>query len=607
MANDSVDLTSLPFTAENDVLVDAAKQEFKADAIKGKVVGLVVGPHWLPSPLYQAISVVVEPYEELKKKGKPVVFVYVTLGRDENLIQSLDGYGQGSQVDKRPDAESFEDLVKKLPAGWLAVPLGSSAVRSSLEREFKAGIISLSFVGSDGKIATKDGWPVVEKWGSDSFPFTKERIDELEAEFKALQANQSLKSLLVTDHRDFVIRNDGTEVKVTELEGKPLALYFSAHWCPPCRAFTPVLKQVYEKLKAEHKDLEIVFVSGDEDEEAFRGYFEDMPWLAVPFSDQQAKKQLNSLFEVEGIPTLVTLDSHGKTVQTDTVSLIRKHDVDAYPFTPERAEELRAAEEAKRANQTVEDLLVTADRDYVINHAGEQVKVSSLHGKTIGLYFSAHWCPPCRSFTPTLVAVYKELQEDGKPFEIVFVSSDRDEESFQSYYGEMPWLALPFSDRKAKADLTSYFEVEGIPTLVILTGDGKTATLEGRTMVDTLGARSFPFTSEREQELAEEQDRKIEKLAKEVLLTEHEHPLTLMRSPYPQESYYCDVCGDAGQRWAYRCNDCGYDAHVMCVVNEDEEHNEEEEHSVTGEGKEHDHGEKQQPGFVCEGDVCRRA
>ena len=31
------------------------------------------------------------------------------------------------------------------------------------------------------------------------------------------------------------------------LEGKKVvAFYFSAHWCPPCRAFTAILKDVYD-------------------------------------------------------------------------------------------------------------------------------------------------------------------------------------------------------------------------------------------------------------------------------------------------------------------------------------------------------------------------
>lgn len=30
---------------------------------------------------------------------------------------------------------------------------------------------------------------------------------------------------------------------------KVVALYFSAHWCPPCRQFTPVLKAVFLQLR----------------------------------------------------------------------------------------------------------------------------------------------------------------------------------------------------------------------------------------------------------------------------------------------------------------------------------------------------------------------
>jgi nucleoredoxin len=121
----------------------------------------------------------------------------------------------------------------------------------------------------------------------------------------------------------------------------------------------------------------------------------------------------------------------------------------------------------------------------------------------------------CRGFTPELAAAYTALVAAGKPFEIIFVSSDRDGEAFNEYHASMPWLALPFCHRDRKAALSQQFkargcgaacacggrvtpghrprihaqpnrtrtQVSGIPTLVILDAAGEVITTDGRAAV----------------------------------------------------------------------------------------------------------------------------
>ena len=91
----------------------------------------------------------------------------------------------------------------------------------------------------------------------------------------------------------------------------------------------------------------------------------------------------------------------------------------------------------------------------------EHIPVNSILSKdlkSIGLYFSAHWCGPCRSFTPTLAELYKEIRKDSNSFEVLFFSCDQDDESFNEYRSEMPWPATPLNSAKS---VPGYFEISG--------------------------------------------------------------------------------------------------------------------------------------------------
>ncbi|CAG5130101.1 unnamed protein product [Candidula unifasciata] len=129
--------------------------------------------------------------------------------------------------------------------------------------------------------------------------------------------------------------------------------------------------------------------------------------------------------------------------------------------------------------------LVAILGDTVEGKDGARVGVSSLaDNDLLGLYFSAHWCPPCRNFTPVLVECYKSVTAAGKKWQIVFISFDRDITSCKDYYNTMPWLLLPF-DSDLKEQLSETYGVRGIPALIFIDPKtGKLITANGRQAVE---------------------------------------------------------------------------------------------------------------------------
>ncbi|KAL2896699.1 putative nucleoredoxin 3 [Bienertia sinuspersici] len=367
------------------------------------------------------------------------------------------------------------------------------------------------------------------------------------------------KKILASEGVEFLTSAHG-KVPCSTIEGKILCLLFSANWCSPCKAFTPLLVQLYNSLRKDGEKLEIVFVSSDEDENEYKEHLDTMPWLAVPFN-LNLYRRLTSLYNINHIPALIPLSNNGNIVEDDAVTLVEDYGVDAFPFTKERRDELRAIDERKRHGGKIQELLAHAKRDYIISKDGRKILVSELIGKTIGLYFGAHWCPPAQNFTKQLMESYTELVTIlHQPFEVVFISTDRDHDEFTCSLSTMPWPAIPYED-KTRQDLKRIFDIKSIPTLIFIGPDGKVISENGRALISLYGAMAFPFTEPRIAGIEASLQKEGEGLPRKVQDPKHPHVLKLDTA----KAYVCDACKKQGRFWTFSCDMCNYDLHPRCV------------------------------------------
>jgi nucleoredoxin len=120
-----------------------------------------------------------------------------------------------------------------------------------------------------------------------------------------------LKGDLVSWKNGSLVRFDDEQLGKKKL----IALYFSAHWCGPCREFTPKLVEFYNRTVAQHPEFEIVLVSADKSPAGMETYMREnqMPWPAIDFAKVAGKTAVKK-YAGDGIPCLVVLDASGKVI-----------------------------------------------------------------------------------------------------------------------------------------------------------------------------------------------------------------------------------------------------------------------------------------------------
>jgi thiol-disulfide isomerase/thioredoxin len=108
-------------------------------------------------------------------------------------------------------------------------------------------------------------------------------------------------------------KNGNNYNTINKLNNKYIAIYFSAKWCGPCKQFTPKLVDFYNKV--DKNNFELLFISLDKNLNEFNMYFNEMPWLSIPY-DKNNSESLSELFNIDGIPTLQLYDNYGNLIST---------------------------------------------------------------------------------------------------------------------------------------------------------------------------------------------------------------------------------------------------------------------------------------------------
>ena len=107
---------------------------------------------------------------------------------------------------------------------------------------------------------------------------------------------------------------NGKEVRQQDLIGKVVVIDFWASWCGPCQAQMSHHKQLAEKYK--DKNVEFVFISIDQDPEAWREFLKMQPLPGINGNDAML---LPINFQIQAIPNYFVIDKTGRVAYNSLI------------------------------------------------------------------------------------------------------------------------------------------------------------------------------------------------------------------------------------------------------------------------------------------------
>ncbi|KAL1802635.1 hypothetical protein ACET3Z_031282 [Daucus carota] len=162
------------------------------------------------------MSVLKEVYYDLPNNSFEVVLV-ANRQRHYGLKTRISGQA-------RDPEKLFEDLFSSMP--WTAIPYSDAETRKTMQRNFGCGrhkehfALTMFIVDPTSLVLQCDSGYVFGEFGASGYPFSDKRLEFMLAEDDAAAKRPSLRTLLATSERDYVISNKGHKVSIETLEDK---------------------------------------------------------------------------------------------------------------------------------------------------------------------------------------------------------------------------------------------------------------------------------------------------------------------------------------------------------------------------------------------------
>ena len=123
---------------------------------------------------------------------------------------------------------------------------------------------------------------------------------------------------------DFTVMDtNGSNVKLSDMKGRPVVVNFWASWCPPCRAEMPHFEEAFVEMGSGVQFMMVNLTGGGETREK-ADQFTASQGLTFPiFYDMtgEAARQ----YEVRAIPTTIFVDADGNLAGSSTGMLDKKN------------------------------------------------------------------------------------------------------------------------------------------------------------------------------------------------------------------------------------------------------------------------------------------